>query len=195
MDETWDPARGRQAITEAAVHLVATHGLEGASVRKVAAQAGVSAGLVQHHFPTKQALLLAAMHQVDAAVQQRLEPLGNDGHSAAEHLRALALELIPLDETRTTEARVWLAFVAAAPANPAIAQTHAATWQELADAFTRLLTHHHGRDRPEVDRATLLLAGLDGLAVTALAEPQRLPPARLLTLAEHLVEQALSPYS
>ncbi|GLY13611.1 hypothetical protein Kisp01_06270 [Kineosporia sp. NBRC 101677] len=195
MDQAWDPTRGRQVIAEAAVHLVATHGLEGVSVRKVATQAGVSAGLVQHHFPTKQALLLAAMHQVDAAVQARLEPLVSDRRSASARLRALALEILPLDETRATEARVWLAFIAAAPADPAITQAHAATWQELAEILTRLLTHHHGSDQPELDRATLLLAGLDGLAVTALAEPQRLPPPRLLALAEQLIGQALSPDS
>ena len=49
--------------------VLVAEGFEGVSVRKVAARAGVSIGAVQHHFPTKDAMLAAAMERASAAVR------------------------------------------------------------------------------------------------------------------------------
>jgi len=185
----------RESIERAAVALVADDGLDGVSVRKVATRAGVSAGLVQHHYPTKQALLMAAMGSVDAVVAQRLATLPGQ-LSAGQRLRALAREILPLDAERAVEGRVWLAFVARAAVDPATAAAHTASWQQLEDAIAALLAGHRGHPSPEQDdrdRAALLLAGLDGLAVTAVSEPARLPPARTARLADRLLSDALGP--
>ena len=47
---------GRDRIVEAALHDFAEQGFGGASIRRIAARAGVSPALVQHHFGTKLAL-------------------------------------------------------------------------------------------------------------------------------------------
>ena len=52
---------GRQALLEAAVHVVATRGLRHLTYRAVAERAGVAHGLVAHHFGTRDALLEAAL--------------------------------------------------------------------------------------------------------------------------------------
>jgi AcrR family transcriptional regulator len=46
----------RVRIRDAAMRQFAAHGFKGATVRGIAREAGVSPGLVQHHFPSKQAL-------------------------------------------------------------------------------------------------------------------------------------------
>jgi AcrR family transcriptional regulator len=46
----------RSRIRDAALRQFAEHGFKGATVRGIAEDAGVSAGLVQHHFPSKAAL-------------------------------------------------------------------------------------------------------------------------------------------
>jgi AcrR family transcriptional regulator len=46
-------------IRNAALKILATHGASGTSLRAVAAAAGVSLGLVQHHFATKSGLIKA----------------------------------------------------------------------------------------------------------------------------------------
>ncbi|HET6820553.1 MAG TPA: TetR family transcriptional regulator [Candidatus Limnocylindria bacterium] len=51
----------RGEILSAARQVFGEHGFENASVRKVAARAGVDPALVHHYFGTKQALFLAAM--------------------------------------------------------------------------------------------------------------------------------------
>lgn len=183
----------RSVIDFAAVQLIAEHGLEAATVRRVASRAGVSAGLVQHHYPTKQAMLMAAMARVEAAVQQRLHSLDEDASTAVQ-LQALTRQVLPLDSTRANEARVWLAFTARAAVDPVVATAHASSWQQLENTIAHLLAAHAGDDhpdQPERDRAAVLLAGLDGLAATAVSEPRRLPIARIETLADHMLQRAL----
>lgn len=55
-DRPADPGDTRDRILTAALREYAEHGFKGATVRGIAEAAGVSPGLVQHHFPSKQAL-------------------------------------------------------------------------------------------------------------------------------------------
>jgi len=50
----------RQALVDAAIESLKRHGHEGLSVRRIATQAGVSIGLINHHFPNKNQLIAAA---------------------------------------------------------------------------------------------------------------------------------------
>ena len=56
-------ARTEAAIREAAVALIARHGFEGVSMRRLAEAVGVQAGALYRYFPTKQALLHAMMRE------------------------------------------------------------------------------------------------------------------------------------
>lgn len=51
----------RERILEAARHRFAEHGLDGTSMRDVAADAGVDPALIHHYFGTKQRLFIAAV--------------------------------------------------------------------------------------------------------------------------------------
>lgn len=108
-----DPRRAR--IADAVLDLVAERGLEEASIRHVAARAGVSVGMVQHHFRTKDELMQFALERVSAEVQRRLSA---GAGSARELLGALYEQLMPLDEQRRRESRVALAFLAYATIRP-----------------------------------------------------------------------------
>lgn len=61
---------GRARVRDAALAEFAERGVAGASVRSVAARAGVSPGLVQHHFVTKDALREACDEYVVAFVRR-----------------------------------------------------------------------------------------------------------------------------
>lgn len=64
-DDT-EPDNGRRRICVAAMKCFAAHGSSGASLRMVAATAGVSVGLVQHHFGFKSALIAAVDEELVA---------------------------------------------------------------------------------------------------------------------------------
>ncbi|WP_243716084.1 TetR family transcriptional regulator [Actinomadura darangshiensis] len=75
-------ARRRQ-IADAVLAVVAERGLPAVSLAEVAAQAGVSAGRVQHYFPTKQKLVEAAFDRGNELSSARIRALvGEDLESA-----------------------------------------------------------------------------------------------------------------
>ncbi len=56
----------RQArILEAALELLARHGIAGINMRAVAREAGVGLGLVNYYYEDKRSLVRAALHQID----------------------------------------------------------------------------------------------------------------------------------
>ena len=83
---------GREALIEAAVHVVARHGLHGMTFRKVADEAGVNNSLVAHHFGSLSALAAAAL-EWSAATSLRDSELSSFRASAEEYRRALGTTL------------------------------------------------------------------------------------------------------
>ena len=156
-----DHAARRAHIADAVLAVVARAGLEEVSVRHVAAEAEVSPGMVQHYFRTKDELMRAALERVGAAVQERLGATGE--LPPRELVRALFLQLLPVDGQRAREARVAVAFLA-----------HAAVHPEAGDglrADARALREHLGAQLggPAAGPvATGLLALVDGLGLQVL---------------------------
>ncbi|WP_158073499.1 TetR/AcrR family transcriptional regulator [Actinophytocola xanthii] len=176
------------------VTLVVDGGLEAVSVRQVAAKVGVTGGMVQHHFPTKQAMLRAAMATVTQGVRARVRE-ARAGLPPAEALREISRLLVPLDAERSREARVWLAFAARAAVDPELAAYHQDTWTELENTLAGLFAAVRQDTAPEAaDRtyAALLLAMLDGLAATGLIEPRRLAPERMEMLLDRQIDVLLA---
>src|SRR3977135_4205434 len=54
------PAVRREALVEATLRCLKQYGHEGVSVRRISAAAGVSIGLINHHFPSKSGLVAEA---------------------------------------------------------------------------------------------------------------------------------------
>lgn len=176
-------------LLDAVTAVLVEEGFEGVSVRKVAARAGVSIGAVQHHFPTKDAMLTAAMERASVEFEQRLQTRVPADATAVEALHAVADELLGLGPERRAAGVLWLARLARTSLDEPTRRTHAREWQEVEDLLTGLIRGAlpaQGQNRCREDAAALL-ALLDGLAITAGAEPERMPPER----AERLLAEAL----
>lgn len=76
----------RLRLLDAAVRVLIDRGYAGATVRAICAESGVSAGALQHHFASKEEIVLAALDHVFAEVVARLEAL--DAAPAAPAARA-----------------------------------------------------------------------------------------------------------
>lgn len=72
----------KSAILQAAVRHFSTHGFEGASLRKIAADAGVSLTLLDHHFGAKPLLYDAVLLAAAKALAGRLDALRRAFHEA-----------------------------------------------------------------------------------------------------------------
>src|SRR3712207_7028502 len=103
------PNRRRAELAEAVWTVIRRDGLQRASVRNVAREAGLSMGSLRHYFATQAELLCFAMQLVGERARARvraIEPADDPRETAERLLR----ELVPLDEERRAEAEVWLAF-------------------------------------------------------------------------------------
>lgn len=84
-------------IRDAALKQFAEHGFKGATVRSIAHEAGVSVGLLQHHFPTKQALREACDEAVlDVFQQQLMQSVDDNALTNPDVMAALYTASTPL---------------------------------------------------------------------------------------------------
>lgn len=96
-------ARRRRQIAEAVWELAARDGLEAVTMRQVADEAGVSMRLVQYYFGNRTTLLLTALEILNSEAEiiagERIAALGDD-LPPDQLVRAILLELLPLDDER-----------------------------------------------------------------------------------------------
>jgi AcrR family transcriptional regulator len=119
-----DHRERRTQIADALMRVAAEHGLEAVSLRHVAAEAGVSAGMVQHYFRTKDEMMTFALDVVRVRSELRVgaavQALGPDP-APRRLVRALMTTLLPLDEESRADGRVALAFLSYTAVRPATA--------------------------------------------------------------------------
>ena len=180
----------RAELAAALWRVVMRDGIEAASIRRVAAEAGCSTGSLRHFFDSQSGLLAFAMEQVVERVTGRVRALRED-----DHMGRLA-QILPLDPPRRAEVEVWLAFTARALVDPALRplrdDAHAAL-RELcrAAAGERSGGEARGRDRS----AEALHALVDGLALHGILAPAVTTPERQLELLREQLERADGPSS
>ncbi|MFJ9459212.1 TetR/AcrR family transcriptional regulator [Kitasatospora sp. NPDC101447] len=136
----------RRQIADAVCLLVDEHGLEGVTLRDVATRAEVSMGAVQRCFRTKEEMLRFALAHIGERVTERVRRrlAAGPAQSAASELGLVAREVALLREEHRAEARIWLAFVAGAAVNPALAATLRSSYAALEELVVRLLAEASG---------------------------------------------------
>lgn len=105
----------RREIAAAVVRLVTSRGVEAASLRAVAAEAGVSMGAVQHYFTSTDEMLLFALEYGNGLFAARIQELLRAAETPVAPraaFRLLCTLLLPLDTDRQTGARLWAALIA-----------------------------------------------------------------------------------
>lgn len=195
MPKIVDPDRRREAVVEALFRVVERDGLEQASLRNVAAEAGLAIGSVRHYFDNHAELMVFAMKAMSERVGNRLAGHADRLVTAADRLEVafdMLAEVLPLDDSRRREVVVWLAFVHAARTRPELRSHADGVYDDLITLATRIFEggRRSGRLAPDVDialEARRLCALLDGLAMEAALHPDRMDPATTVAvLRRHL---------
>lgn len=166
------------SIQEAVLAIVSREGFEGATIRRVAAQAGCSAGAVQKRFPTRSQLLRSAFELVVSTSLERITAVeATDAGTLIERQRLAALETLPLDAIRRREGLMWTSYLLRAAVDDTLDDlprqldrtVHRVLAHDLADAQTA------GQLAPDLDPDTItdaLLALIDGIAIRMLYTPE-----------------------
>ena len=192
MPKIVDAEARRRELAEAVWGVIRRDGLERASVRNVAREAGLSMGSLRHYFGTQAELLAFAMRLVTERVHRRIEGLDLSGSGARRAVERVLAEVLPLDGERRAEAEVWLALTGRALVDPELRALRDEAYDLLHTLCRRSVAAlvEAGEAARGVDvglEAERLYAVIDGLAVHAVVRPRRLPPDRTTAvLARHL---------
>lgn len=205
-----DAAVRRQEVVEAVFRIIAADGLERASLREVADEAGLAVGSVRHYFASSDDLLAHSFGTVVDRITGRLDgareyltPLVPGTAEHREGVLTLLSQFLPLDEERAVDACVWMAFKNAARIRPFLAAEADRSHRAVAAVVGWLIMElrepkdDDGEGQQSlVTEAERLLATLDGLTMHALLQPEWMTAEMCLdVLDSHLRSLAKSPAS
>jgi AcrR family transcriptional regulator len=186
-----DSESRRRLLAEAVWGVVLRDGIESASVRKVAAEAGLSAGSLRHVFPSQSELLTFAMQLITEEVRRRIADVDPSGEIGAVVERRLQ-SLLVLDAETKAIFEVWLAFAARARVDESLRPLRDRTHAQVRDLCRTALEtlRSDGKTRPDLALAReteRLHALIDGLAMHATLDPDTTTPVRQVEiLSRHL---------
>jgi AcrR family transcriptional regulator len=173
----------REEVVEATRRIILREGIEAATTRAIAREAGYSNGVLTHYFADKDDIMLSALHSSHRRIVERLRGklAGQTGLAA---LRELLLDNLPLDDERVQESGLEIGFWSRSMTSPALLEAQRAEAEELRYLVRSLLGT--AAEAGEItttedldDVAERLLALVDGLSVHRLLYPDRLGAERL----------------
>src|SRR4051794_4185036 len=105
MPKVVDHDQRRDEIVAAAGRVIARDGLERATVRRIAVEAGYSSGVLDHYFDGKDDILVKALEGSHVRIRNRVGSTLR-GRRGLAGLRGLLLDNLPLDDDRSLETRI-----------------------------------------------------------------------------------------
>lgn len=181
---------GNDAILRAVVRLIATRGPEQTSVRNVASEAGVSIGAVQHHYRTKDDLLLAAMRGLNAEFITRMQEILAEIPDAKQRLRAFMHAIAAVDSHARDGAVIWTVFAARSCVQQGLRAEHSENWAQVEEYIFALMVEAFPECGITRDDAASLLALADGIAVARAAENnERMTEQRAASILDTALKQ------
>ncbi|WP_327090065.1 TetR family transcriptional regulator [Nonomuraea sp. NBC_01738] len=178
MPKIVDHDERRRDVLTAASRVIVRDGIDAATTRAIAKEAGLSNGVLSHYFADKDEILLSALRESHQRIRARIVAKV-DGATGLTALREVLLDNLPLDAERTRETRLEVSFWSRTLASEALAAVQRAEAAELRAAVRELLGQ--ARDAGEIregldldDAAEQLLALVDGLSLHRVLYPERL---------------------
>ena len=173
----------RRDFIDAAVAVMRRKGMVQTTSRDIAAEAGVSTGLLHHHFDSHDELLAVAFEEVSTADLERVRAALDARPDPAVRLDLLIDVFAPRGDD--WQYQVWLDVWSAAARHPALAEVSQrinAQWQQLmADLFLDGIDRGVFRCADPHAAAWRLLALLDSMALQAVAHQSDIPRERCTT--------------
>jgi AcrR family transcriptional regulator len=189
-------AERREDLIAATLDCIADVGIQGATVRQIAARAGVTGGLIRHYFDSKDQMLQAAYRQLMSGITQTTKAAA-DGNDAKTRLRRFIVANVtpPVTDSRTLS--LWAAFISHIPLDPAFAAIHRESYLAfLAELEALLIAFFAEREREVSAQACRTYAfavnGLiDGLWLEGTLAPDMFQDEELAEMAIASVEGML----
>ena len=189
------PEQRRQALIEATIECLKRFGHEGLSIRTISAQAKVSVGLINHHFPNKDELVADAYRHFNSRAGRWTQ--GRRGARTGPRARACRPSSRPRSRhpTLTSDVlAVWVVFWGMYRHSTVIQRVHSETYQGYVELMRGMLAELLRESRPRTATVDLRLAAigltalLDGLWLEWCLEPGTFRPTEAMALCEAWVD-------
>ncbi|NND43779.1 MAG: transcriptional regulator BetI [Xanthomonadales bacterium] len=176
---TASKAERRSQLIDATIRSIAAHGLSDTTMSTVAGEAGLSQGIINLHFQSKEKLLLETLaHVVDEYKQLWEETMEKAGPSSADRLAALVKVDFHRSVCDRNKLAVWFAFWSESKARPTYRKLCADRDREYDRMLQRLCAEvqaegDYGNIDP-VSAARGLAAMTEGLWLDMLVSPRNM---------------------
>jgi TetR/AcrR family transcriptional repressor of bet genes len=187
----------RQDFVDAALSCLAEHGYHGATVRRIAAAAGVAPGLLTHYYTGKEELIADAYEALAARLlDQSIAAAGDAGGEPVARLRTFILACFAAPVLDPQILRVWINFWSLSFGDPRIRRIHAETYVRQRDTLSDLIGNAFAAaGRPAApDEIRRLAVGanavLDGLWLEWCLDPSALAPEAAARIACQVIGAA-----
>ena len=192
MPKLVDHDQRREEVAEAAWRVIGRDGLEGATLREIAREAGFTTGVIQHYFRDRDELLAFAARLISEQGAERLHAAIAAHPPGRARLRGLLEVLVPTS-LRAARVAVLLGFWARAATDSRHNAIYLKQYARLRALFREQVVAAiasgalpSGLD-PD-DAADSLIAFGDGLCMRAGLDPERYPEVR----RRHLIDRAIA---
>jgi TetR/AcrR family transcriptional repressor of bet genes len=189
----------RLQLIDATIRCIAQHGLSATTMQLVTREAGLSLGIANLHFQSKENLLAETLRHVTREYNDGLLAILTPENSSSEGCLADTLERL-LDfqlshgVTQRQKMAVWFAYYGEASARPIYqkicSSSDRLSMQKVEELFAAIVNEGQYQDRDPQQLATGYLALIDGLWLSLLVAPRVLTKARGKDVARAYLQQA-----
>lgn len=188
-----ESATGQFQLIEATLTCLATHGLANTTVRTIAIEAGVSAGLVRHHFGSKDRLLAASYRRMNANWLERVaRSVDLDEANTEQKLRQALKAYFPQDAHDIRRMKIIVSYWGMVPNNSEISAIQTESYSAFHALFSKLVTPLSASITDAEDITTGLLGLADGLWLECCLNPNRLTHEQAIKITWAFVQSRLS---
>jgi len=187
------PAVRREALVEATLQCLKEHGHDGVSVRRISAAAGVSIGLINHHFPSKAGLVAEAYETLALSLQDSIRTQAENRAAAPrDRLSGFFRASFAPELLDPALFNVWLVFWSMVAHSPEIRAVHDRTYgkyRALLESLLAQLSRSNVAPPFKLRQAGIALSALlDGLWVELSLSPGTVKPRDAIALCDDWVD-------
>ncbi len=188
MPRVVDVEQRRTDLIDAAARLIARSGIESATMRNVAAEAGWTTGALTHYFSDKRLLLLAVFQ--DSLARRRVLRVDLETLEPTAKLRAALHGVLPIDDDRRRHWLVTIAFTSTAIGDAELAAAQQDAYREFRARMTCLVDAAKLTSGQAAEAlAEQLIAAADGIAIQALFDTETWPAKRQLDVLDAMISR------
>jgi TetR/AcrR family transcriptional repressor of bet genes len=187
----------RKILIEATIACLKRYGHDGLSIRRISSEAQVSIGLINHHFPTKDALVAEAYRYFNSELVGGLRgAVAAKAGTPREQLTAFFTASFSAPNLDSDVLAVWVVFWGLYRHSRDIQRVHSETYHGYVDLLRGMLAdleRESGKLRFNLRLAAIgLTALIDGLWLEWCLDPDNFEPREAVELCEAWIERLVA---